>query len=76
MFFSPLIEGWGVAVLAADLDLPVKNVRRWIDNDSIPAEWFAPVARAARRRGVKGVTEKSLAAIAEQRRMAREGRAA
>lgn len=71
MFFSPLIERWGVAEMAADLGLPTKNVRRWVDLDSIPADWFAAIARSARSRGDREITEKHLAALAEQRRLAK-----
>ncbi len=75
MWFSPLIERWGVAVLAADLGLPTKNVRRWVDLDSIPAEWFAAIARAAAKRGLEGINLEQLAALAEGRRIARRARA-
>jgi hypothetical protein len=71
MSFANFIDTWGLAQLAADLGLPTKNVRRWVDNDSIPAEWFAAVARASRRAGRPRTTEQQLAAIAERRRLAR-----
>ncbi len=71
MFFKPLIEDWGVAALATDLELPVKNVRRWCDLDSIPADWFAAVARVAPRRGRRHITVKHLADLAERRRLAK-----
>ncbi|WP_167765263.1 MULTISPECIES: carph-isopro domain-containing protein [unclassified Brevundimonas] len=71
MFFIPIIERFGVTDLAEAIGLPSKNVRRWVDLDSIPAEWFAAVARAARRRGVDGVTVAHLADVAERRRLSR-----
>ena len=71
MFFAPLIEKWGPAELATDLGLPTKNVRRWIDNDSIPAEWFAAIARCAADKKLKGIDERTLAALAEARRIGR-----
>lgn len=71
MFFAPIIAEWGVAELAADLNLPTKNVRRWVDLDSIPADWFAPIARAAKKAGRPRVTERLLAARAEERRIAK-----
>lgn len=71
MFFAPIIETWGLSRLAEDLGLPQKNVRRWVDLDSIPADWFAAISRAARKRGLPHVTEKHLAAIAEARRLAK-----
>lgn len=82
MFFTPLIKSWrgadpttgeGITLLANDLGLPVKNVRRWVDVDSIPADWFCDVARAARSAGHRGITEKQLAAIAKERRLAMRG---
>ena len=70
MWFRPLIAKWGAAELAADLGLPTKNVRRWVDLDSIPAEWFAPIARAAVGRSFREVTVEMLAARAEGRGIA------
>lgn len=66
-----LISRWGVVELAKDLGLPVKNVRRWIDFDSIPADWFAAIGRAAELRGFSDVTVEALAEIAEARRLAK-----
>jgi hypothetical protein len=71
MIFASVISRWGVAELAADLGLPTKNVRRWVDNDSIPAEWFAAVARAADVRGHADITVEKLAMLAEERRLRR-----
>jgi len=70
MWFIPIIELWK-GELASDLGLPGKNVKRWVDFDSIPAEWFAPVARAAANRGFTHVTVELLAARAEARAVAR-----
>lgn len=42
-FFAPIIDRWGLEKLAEALGLPVKNVRRWSEMDSIPAGWFARV---------------------------------
>lgn len=66
-----IIQKWGVAELAKDLGLPAKNVRRWLDFDSIPAEWFAAVARAAVCRGYHQITVDALAQGAEARRLGR-----
>lgn len=71
MFFKPLIERWGVAALATDLGLPAKNIRRWIDSDSIPAEWFAAIGRRASERGLSDITVEKLADLAERRRVER-----
>lgn len=71
MFFAPMINDWGIAAMAADLGLPTKNVRRWVDLDSIPADWFAPIARVAAAAGREGITEAHLSALAERRRLSR-----
>lgn len=44
MFFTPIIARWGEAKLAEALSLPVKNVRRWVDTDSIPGGWYLRVS--------------------------------
>lgn len=65
MFFTPIIDRRGLAELASDLGLPMKNVRRWIDSDSIPADWWKPIADS----GVATLDE--LASAAEARRLAK-----
>jgi hypothetical protein len=71
MFFQPLIDEWGLAEMAGALCLPVKNIRSWRQMDSIPGDWFVAVAQAARKCGRSHITEKHLAALAAQRRLAR-----
>lgn len=71
MFFAPLIKAWGIAELALALGLPTKNVRRWVDLDSIPADWFAAIERAAAKAGREYVTVAHLADLAEQRRLSK-----
>lgn len=71
MFFAPIIERWGIAEMATALGLPTKNVRRWVDLDSIPADWFAAIERAAIKADKPEVTVSHLAEVAEQRRLAR-----
>lgn len=71
MTFVDIIKRWGEADLAKDLGLPTKNVRRWVDNGSIPAEWFAAIARAAAHRGDADITADRLAKVAEDRRLAK-----
>jgi hypothetical protein len=71
MFFKPIIARWGIADLAEDLHLPTKNVRRWDDGDSIPADWFAAVVRAANKRAFAEITLEYLAEAAERRRLSR-----
>lgn len=71
MWFIPTIERLGEAKLACALGIPLKNVRRWIDLDSIPAEWFAPIARAALALGQPDISVEFLADQAEARRLHR-----
>lgn len=71
--FRPVIKRWPTAVeLAADIGTTEFSVRQWLRSDSIPAAWFAPVARAAARRDFEDITVESLAALAERRRKAKE----
>lgn len=71
MFFTPVIEQLGGPhELGAALGLPAKNVRRWIDLDTIPVDRFREVERAAKRKGVTGVTVQRLVSLAEERRAA------
>ena len=72
MWFRPVIERWGAVALAKDLALPAKNVRRWVDLDSIPADRFRSVAAAAAKRGFGDITVEHLAELAEGRRHAAE----
>lgn len=72
MTFSDIITRWDTLQdLAADLGLPVKNVRRWQDIGSIPAEWFVAVDAAAKRRGFKGISVVALSRIAHSRRLSK-----
>lgn len=72
-FFEPLIRRWPTVTSFADeVGCDEKVARQWIHNDSIPAAWFAPVRRAAVKRGMHDITTDSLSAIAERRRLAKE----
>lgn len=72
MTFTDIIDLWpSVHDLAGDLGLPAKNVRRWIDTSSIPAEWFLAVQGAAAARGFDQVTVETLSEAAHSRRLAR-----
>lgn len=72
MTFLDIIDRWpSPQDLAADLDLPAKNVRRWVDIGSIPSEWFVAVEKAARNRGFRDINIKALAAAAHERRLAK-----
>lgn len=68
MFFKPIIARWGEAKLAEALKLPVKNVRRWVDTDSIPGGWYLRVAAT----GIATLEE--LAAAGTARELASEAR--
>jgi len=68
--FSDVIGAWPtVAIFAAEVGTNERTAMSWFQRDSIPADWFAPVARAALARGILGATEFTLAAIAERRRL-------
>lgn len=72
MTFPEIISRWPtLQALASDLGLPVKNVRRWRDLGSIPAEWFVAVVEAARARGFDDVDLVTVAAAAHGRRLSR-----
>lgn len=72
MTFSDIITRWDTLQdLAADLCLPVKNVRRWQDIGSIPAEWFVAVEAAAKARGFAAVTTRTLSEAAHDRRLSK-----
>lgn len=72
MTFSDIITRWpALQDLAGDLGLPVKNVRRWQDIGSIPAEWFVAVQVAAKARGFTDVNIRSLSEAAHARRLSK-----
>jgi len=69
MFFTPIIRRFDIATLSQGLGIPVKNIRRWIDLDSIPAEWFSPVVRHAQQMGHADISHELLSSRAEARRL-------
>lgn len=72
-FFEPLIRRWPTVIaFAEDVGCDEKVARAWIHSDSIPAAWFAPVRRAAVKRGFADITTDGLSALAESRRMAKD----
>ena len=72
MTFTDIIARWPtLQQMAGDLGLPVKNVRRWQDIGSIPAEWFVAVQTAAKARGFGDITVRSLSEAAHARRLSR-----
>lgn len=48
------------------------TANHWRRRDSIPAEWFAAVARAAQAKGFQDVTPDALARRAERKRLVAE----
>ncbi len=75
-FFEPIIRRWEtVPAFADDVGCSEPVARQWIRSDSIPAAWFAPVHRAALKRGFIDITPDTLSAIAERRRLSKEGAA-
>lgn len=77
IYFKPIIQRWNpVADLARDVGCTDLVVRQWANNDSIPAAWFAPIVRAALKRGYSEITLDLLADRAEKRRLSREGQKA
>lgn len=69
MFFIPIINRFEIAILAAGLGVPTKNIRRWIDLDSVPAEWFSPLVRFSAANGHSDITHELLSSRAEARRL-------
>ena len=65
MFFTPIIDRRGIADTAKAVGLPTKNVRRWTDMDSIPADWWLKLSEV----GIATLDE--LAQAAEARRVSR-----
>lgn len=69
--FSEIIEQFGgPAAFAREVGMTPGAAKQAQRRGSLAAEWFAPTARAARRLGVVGITEKTLAELAERRRAA------
>jgi len=63
--FVDIIALWGTAAaLAADLGEKPGTVRQWRSRNNIPAEKWAALIAAARRRRFKTVTAEALARIA------------
>lgn len=75
--FSDIIALWPApGALADDIGVSEHRVRKWRERDSIPGEWFAAVASAARSRGIGGVTAETMASVAQRRRQRQDGDAA
>jgi hypothetical protein len=73
MSFRPLIAKWpSKAAMAHDVGTTQKVVQAWWNRDSIPAQWYPTIARAADRRLIRGVSEKALVLAAAKRRPVRE----
>ena len=53
--FQEVIDLWpnpSASVLAADINTTVERVRKWRQRNSVPGEWFQPIAQAAQRRQI------------------------
>jgi hypothetical protein len=62
-----IIDLWpSVADIGRDLDLPYSTVAAWKQRGSIPVAHWRDLLRAARRRGLVGVTSDSLIAAHDQ----------
>lgn len=71
--FSDVIERFdGPAAFAREVGMSAGAAKQAKRRDSIAAEWFAATARAAQRRGLKEITIKRLAEIAEAKRTSAE----
>ena len=75
--FAAIIGLWDTARdLAKDIgrdeDAGAKLVQAWKMRDSIPAEWFAAIERAAKDRGLPGVSVDLMARLAEENRLGKE----
>ena len=70
--FVPIIERFGsVPDFARAIGMTVGAAKQARRRDSIPAEWFSAVSRAAVALGLDGINEAILSEIAEQRRIAK-----
>lgn len=71
--FRDVIARWPtVAAFAREVGALERTAMSWWQRDSIPAEWFAAVVRAAVIAGFLDVTADRLMAIAELRRLAKD----
>jgi hypothetical protein len=74
--FGDVIGLWPTAAeFASDVGVGVERARKWGSRNSIPGEWFVPIADAAQRRGFD-VTAQRLAEIASAARRPLNGDAA
>lgn len=68
--FKEIIEAWpepAVETFAVDVGAKVGTANQWRNRDVLPARVWKKTVRAARRRGLRGVTYERLATLAEQR---------
>ena len=67
MTFPDVISKWpNAGELARDIKLTRGAVKQWRRRGSIPPEYWLEIERAARRRGIDGVTVFALAEMAEK----------
>ena len=65
--FSDVIEAFGVAPMAELLGVPDSHVRVMKARNSIPADYWSRIVKAAEDRGIDGVSADSLVAMREER---------
>jgi hypothetical protein len=64
--FRDVIDCWGrVDVMATAIAAPVATVRKWRQRDSIPAEWWLSIERAAGNRFSESVSTRACVAARE-----------
>lgn len=63
--FSEVVGAWEtVAIFADDVGVPYVTAAAWRQRNSIPAQRWSAVVKAAQKRGIEGVTLEILAAFA------------
>jgi hypothetical protein len=69
--FRAIIERWGTpAKFASDIKVSADLVRVWKSRNSIPSEYFADVAAAAKTRKFSEITTTHLLSLRRRRRAA------
>ncbi len=59
---ADIIQAWpSLSELAEDMNLPYINCRMWRYRSSIPSKHWLPLALAAKKRGIRGITLETLA---------------
>lgn len=70
--FAAVIEKFdGPAAFAREIGMSAGAAKQAKRRNSISAEWFDAIDKAARRKGLQEISLRTLAALAEQRRLER-----